>query len=327
LEPVSPWVFISYSWDSPAHKRWVRQLAARLVTNGVKVGLDQWDIGPGDSLTKYMEEQIAGCDRVLVICTPEYAIRSNQRQGGVGFEQQIISGQIAAGLDRRKFIPILRRGEIEPGPMCAIPTHLSGSYAIDMRRLARFEKQLDVLLHAIYGRPILVPPAIGSPPAHLQNAAPVEATRLPLIELDGWQLESGVARNEMNPSFEIPPEHERRSVRKGDLVKLLFEIEVLPDPDDKLSSNQIFERMWVKTTGTEGPYYKGVLDNVPIASEESDVLKYGSEVTFLPEHIIDIVDVAEQEVILRERRRVKQRKRSDLLDAPSKTIADATGEE
>jgi hypothetical protein len=79
-----PSVFISHSWDSVTHKRWVRELAERLVTSGVKVSLDQWDVGPGESLTKLMEEQIITCDYVLVICTPQYARRSKERRGGVG---------------------------------------------------------------------------------------------------------------------------------------------------------------------------------------------------------------------------------------------------
>jgi hypothetical protein len=47
--------------------------------------------------------------------------------------------------------------------------------------------------------------------------------------------------------------------------------------------------MWVNVTRREGPYHVGVLDNIPLASEETDVLNYGSEVVFLPEHVIDII--------------------------------------
>jgi len=36
-----PTVFISYSWDSPGHRDWVRSLADRLMDNGIKVMLDQ----------------------------------------------------------------------------------------------------------------------------------------------------------------------------------------------------------------------------------------------------------------------------------------------
>ncbi len=54
----APSAFISYSWDSAAHKTWVRQLAERLVTNGVKIKLDQWNVAPGESLTAFMETEL-----------------------------------------------------------------------------------------------------------------------------------------------------------------------------------------------------------------------------------------------------------------------------
>jgi len=68
-----PTVFISYSWDNDAHRAWVKELAERLVLNGVHVKLDQWDLVPGDSLTQFMEHEISASDFVLVICTPNYA--------------------------------------------------------------------------------------------------------------------------------------------------------------------------------------------------------------------------------------------------------------
>jgi hypothetical protein len=48
-----------------------------------------------------MEESIEASGHVLVICTPEYAKRANARRGGVGYEQQIISGHIMQGVPRR----------------------------------------------------------------------------------------------------------------------------------------------------------------------------------------------------------------------------------
>lgn|SRR5438552_11894718 len=117
----SPSVFISYSWDSAAHKKWVRLLAEPLIRNGVRVWIDQLNLRPGESLTRFMESKIKSSGHVVVVCTPQYARRSNKRVGGVGYEQQIISGRIAAGISRRKFIPIVRAGEIDLGPKCAIP--------------------------------------------------------------------------------------------------------------------------------------------------------------------------------------------------------------
>ena len=58
----TPTVFISYSWESAAHKEWVRDFAARLRGDGVKVILDQWDAVPGDQLPEFMEREIKKID-------------------------------------------------------------------------------------------------------------------------------------------------------------------------------------------------------------------------------------------------------------------------
>ena len=42
-----PKVFISYSHDSPEHRRWVSELAVKLRHNGIDAILDQWDLGSG----------------------------------------------------------------------------------------------------------------------------------------------------------------------------------------------------------------------------------------------------------------------------------------
>ena len=40
----TPTVFISYSWDDEFHKGWVRELADKLIENGIDVYLDQYDL-------------------------------------------------------------------------------------------------------------------------------------------------------------------------------------------------------------------------------------------------------------------------------------------
>ncbi len=53
-----PTAFISYSWDSDAHKTWVRQLAEKLRSRGVRVILDQWELSAGTDRTHFMESNI-----------------------------------------------------------------------------------------------------------------------------------------------------------------------------------------------------------------------------------------------------------------------------
>ena len=83
-------VFISYSWDDEDHKKWVTDLSNKLRDDKVFVALDQWNLSFGDQLTEYMERSIRENDFVLIICTPRYKEKSNNRVGGVGYEGDII---------------------------------------------------------------------------------------------------------------------------------------------------------------------------------------------------------------------------------------------
>lgn len=105
---MSPQVFLSYSHDSPAHKRWVAELATFLRENGVDAVLDQWDLSPGDDVTKFMEDGLRSADRVLVICTDEYLRKAEGGTGGVAYERMIVTAELVRGLGTKKFVPIVR---------------------------------------------------------------------------------------------------------------------------------------------------------------------------------------------------------------------------
>jgi hypothetical protein len=285
----APSVFISYSWDSAAHKKWVRVLAERLIRNGVRVWLDQLNLRPGESLTRFMESKIKSSGHVLVICTPSYAKRSNKRVGGVGYEQQIISGRIAAGISRRKFIPIIRYGEIKPGPKCAIPDHFIGIYVLDMRAKRLDTNRFEDLLRAIFNKKKLI-----RSNRVRQSGGLI---RLPSLKLDGWHLLSGVESHRRAPkTFWIPPERKRTNLKPGDIAKMIFDI--------KEPGGVFGERMWVKVSGRSGPYYLGDLSNQPLAARKN--LRWGSPVVFLPEHVIDIVPLAEANRITYRKRRARK---------------------
>ncbi|MFG1278088.1 toll/interleukin-1 receptor domain-containing protein [Xanthobacter autotrophicus] len=102
-------VFISYSHDSQEHKSWVLGLAIFLRENGIDVKLDQWDVGIGEDLPKFMEDSIRDSDRVIVISTDKYIEKANSGSGGVGYEKIIVSSEMFSSFNnRRKFIPIVR---------------------------------------------------------------------------------------------------------------------------------------------------------------------------------------------------------------------------
>ena len=44
-------------------------------------------------LSSFMESGIRDSDYVIMICTPKYAKKANEREGGVGIENTIITGE------------------------------------------------------------------------------------------------------------------------------------------------------------------------------------------------------------------------------------------
>ncbi len=159
----APIVFISYSWDGEEHEKWVLNLATKLREKGVDVKLDKWDLGPfGSPLPLFMEQSIVKSNRVICILTPNYKKKTDDLSGGVGYEFSIISSNIFNdSKNRTKFIPLLRSGSIKS----SIPVALSGSRYIDMRDKVCFEESFNKLLRDIFGKPELIKPPLGQPPA------------------------------------------------------------------------------------------------------------------------------------------------------------------
>lgn len=121
-------VFITYSWEDKSHKDWAKQLANELIAKGIDAIIDQYDLEPGDRLPQFMEESIYSAVYVLVICTPKYKQKADARIGGVGYESHLMSGELFDNENRRKYIPILRRGTIKE----SVPHFLSGTNTIDL---------------------------------------------------------------------------------------------------------------------------------------------------------------------------------------------------
>lgn len=168
ISPASPTCFISYSWEAASHSAWIRRLAEALQKGGVYVRWDRWDIQPGTNFPQYMERSIRESTFVLLVCTPTFAERANVGQGGVGYEKTIVSAEMfnapsAGPQAHSKFIPILRRGDIEE----AIPSYLKSSTFVDMRADEVFEQKLEELLRHMHGSPALQRPPLGTKPGYL----------------------------------------------------------------------------------------------------------------------------------------------------------------
>jgi hypothetical protein len=106
-----PTVFISYSWDGAGHKAWVRRFGEDLQTRGITVWLDQFDLRLGDDVTKFMERGVSEADYVLLVCTEQFGQKANERRGGVGYEQAVVTSEILnSNPTRGRFVCILRQG-------------------------------------------------------------------------------------------------------------------------------------------------------------------------------------------------------------------------
>lgn len=161
-EEYHPKVFISYSWDSDEHKKWVLNFAKKLCENGIDVKLDQWEISNrgGSLIPNFMIRSVSDTDRVLCIMTPNYKKKTDKLEGGVGFEYSILSSEIADDLNTTKFIPILRIGNEKE----STPILLNKRIGYYMRDEDNFESEFKSLLRDLYNEPKIVKPPIGKKP-------------------------------------------------------------------------------------------------------------------------------------------------------------------
>ena len=138
----------------PAHKRWVSRFAFRLQSNGLNVIIDQEILKFGDSLSYFMEKAIGLSDFVLLICTTNYKKRADERTGGVGYEQDLMTAEKLMARHDSKFIPVLRKGDWYN----ALPRWLAGRLGVDLRGADdkraqdNFQNLVEHLLHSPLAR-------------------------------------------------------------------------------------------------------------------------------------------------------------------------------
>jgi TIR domain len=178
-EAKTPRVFISYSHDSSAHKKWVGDMASNLVRKGVDVIFDQWDVGPGDDVVKFMERAVAESDRVLMVCTETYVRKVDDGKGGVGYEAMVVTGELIQDLGTAKFIPIV----LQESGGHALPRCVSTRFWVNLSEGQNVAEQLEILLHELHNAPKLPKPQLGKNPFAAEVCR--EITTEKLIGADG----------------------------------------------------------------------------------------------------------------------------------------------
>lgn len=132
-------IFISYVHEEDEFNDWVYKLADDLsdefeviTDKGLLLGVD---------IARFMEESVRDSDKVLLILTPEYKKRADNREAGAGFESTFISAELYRNEDKIKYIPIVRKGDFK----ISYPTYLGLRNGLDMTDDTKYYEQLDVL--------------------------------------------------------------------------------------------------------------------------------------------------------------------------------------
>lgn len=299
----NPKAFVSYSWDNDAHKEWVAQLASDLRKDGVETILDQWHAVPGDQLPEFMEREIRANDYVLIICTPNYKLKSDQRKGGVGYEGDIMTAEVHTQGNHRKFIPVLARGTWEQ----SAPSWLKGKYFVDLSNQDIRSKNYSDLKATILGTRTVAPPV---------GPAPKSPMHRPLPALPDEPLKiTGVIVDEVTePRIDATP--------GSSLYKIPFRLNRTPSS----TWSEIFIRTWnhpPRYTSMHRPGIarlsgdKIILDGTTI----EEVKKYHRETLIL------CVDEANKEEAKNlERKRKEEERRHKQFEAHRRSVEDEAGD-
>lgn len=237
-EDKIPKVFISYSWSSDDI---TMPLAERLVSHGVDVVLDKWDLKEGQDKYAFMEQCVNNpeVDKVLIVCDQKYADKANNRKGGVGDETAIISTEIYGKVNQEKFIPIIAECDEEGNPY--VPVYIKSRIYVDLSNAEQYEAEYEKLLRNIYEKPLFKKPKLGSKPEWLEGDS---VNLFPLQDLVR-QLKGS------------------SDVRKQNLIIRRFidqYIEILKSYYDKgLSAGQQVYETWMKTKNVRD-YFLDFLD-------------------------------------------------------------------
>jgi len=147
-----------------------------LVSDGVDVVLDVWDLKEGDDKYAFMERMVtdASVSHVLVFSDSEYAAKADARKAGVGTESQIISREVYDKVQQSKFLPVVCEFDDSDEPF--LPTFLKPLIWIDFSSPEAANDNWERLIRALYGKPAYEKPTLGKEPTYLKSDAAVPAS-------------------------------------------------------------------------------------------------------------------------------------------------------
>ncbi len=164
---VKPKIFISYSWTDQKHQDFVRQQAERLMTDGVDVVMDVFDLREGHDKYAFMERMVtdSSVTHVLAFCDRTYADKANTRKGGVGTESQILSVEVYDQIQQSKVIPVLCEYAEDGTP--TLPTFFASRIYVDFSSDEALNRNWEQLIRLLFGKPLHQKPELGKPPSYI----------------------------------------------------------------------------------------------------------------------------------------------------------------
>jgi len=155
----APETFISYAWGVPEHERWVeKRLATDLLKAGIGVVLDRWhNARIGANVARFVE-RIEKSDRIVMVGTPGYRRKYENRDEGAGYvvaaEVDLINNRlIGTEPQKQSVLPLLLNGERAE----SLPPLLHGRVYADFRdELAYFATAFELIV-SLYDLPETLP--------------------------------------------------------------------------------------------------------------------------------------------------------------------------
>lgn len=191
--PRTPLAYLAHASEDKAV---MRPIARRLLQEGVDVWYDEWEIGPGDSLRRRMDEGLGACTHFLVLLTE------------VSLKKPWVAEEIDAGFVRKiegsaKFIPI--RHELSIG---ALPPLMRGMLSPEIS--PDNDPSVQALVASILG--LSAKPPLGAPRyvrrvdalQHFSPAAIAIAEHLVKQSEAGERLTPRVTLSEMATATSLP---------------------------------------------------------------------------------------------------------------------------
>ena len=145
-------VFLSHASED---KQIARQIAERLIGNGIDTFFDEWEIRPGDSIRQRIDQGLEECTHFVVLATEQSIEKEWVKTEIDGVYRKKIEGQC-------RLIPLRHKLDAR-----RLPPSLGSLHAPS---LDNFDADIEALVHTIYD--VSNKPPLGAPPSVVMDRSP-----------------------------------------------------------------------------------------------------------------------------------------------------------